>query len=101
MLQRYYFILSNHLILHVFLFQIILFCMFRPFKSSYFAHFALPNHLILHKIVSRMWKRCVQRPENIMRYVNPRTQHADVPTPLTTHHSPLYNIIMYRENIIV
>ena len=24
-----------------------------------------------------------------MRYVNPRTQHADVPTPLTTHHSLL------------
>ena len=37
-----------------------------------------------------MWKRCVQRPENIMRYVSPRTQHADVPTPpLTTHHSLL------------
>ena len=87
MLQRYYFILVNHLILHIFLSQIILFCIFYPFKSSYFAYFALPNHLILHKIMSRMWKRCVQRPENIMRYVNPRTQHADVPTPLTTHHS--------------
>ena len=34
-----------------------------------------------------MWKRCVQRPENIMRYVNPRTQHADVPTP--PHYSSL------------
>ena len=126
-------------------------------------YFILVNHLILHKIMSRMWKRCVQRPENTMRYVNSRTQHADVPTPphhslltaqkpvlmficliskeicghlsylrnlcaivkrrtlnecrdvvqrprflltqippipppLTTHHSPLYNIIMYREN---
>ena len=36
-----------------------------------------------------MWKRCVQRPENIMRYVSPRTQHADVPTPLTPHRSLL------------
>ena len=97
MLQRYYFILSNHLILHVFLFQIILFCIFRPFKSSYFAHFALPNHLILHEIMSGMWERCVQRPENIMRYVNSRTQHADAPTlpsSLITHYSLPKNLFL-------
>ena len=31
----------------------------------------------------------MQRLENIMRYVNPRTQHADVPTPLIAHYSLL------------
>ena len=39
--------------------------------------------------MSGMWERCVQRPENIMRYVNPRTQHADVPPPLIAHNSLL------------
>ncbi|MEE1214102.1 MAG: hypothetical protein U0L04_03900 [Bacteroidaceae bacterium] len=39
--------------------------------------------------MSGMWERCMQRPENTMRYVNSRTQHADVPTPLIAHNSLL------------
>ena len=42
----------------------------------------------------------MQRPENIMRYVNSRTQHADVPTPLTTQKFVLLFFYITKDDTI-